>query len=601
MDAPDRDHEVHATVSSASNDEPLTRLVERLVAERTEHLQHELADLRERDRQLQGIYDNAPLLLGTVALAGDELRFLSGSTAVASLFGVASEMLRNHPAGDLGLSQAARRAWRDACAESARRGEPWRFEFTVERGSSARWLTAIVGSLASASEGQQRFWFAIEETTELRRADAALDERDELVDALIESAPLGVQIYDRTGASLRMNAAQRVLLGLPDLGPAVRAGAPGEAVAALTAAVGAASAPAAGMTDDVLSSLQTRPAPHSLVLERRFYPLLDDAGDVRAVVAFTTDVSQETRVNGEQRAFAARLARLTDSLTEGLLAFDREGRVTYANLAAERMLGMASSEAAGARYLLPNWKRFTVEGGAFTAAEHPFTRAREANGPVRDIEFVVEQPSGRRAVVAASAAPLRARDGSFDGAVAVIVDVTVRRRMEATLRAEAIRDPLTGLYNRRYMEESLRREIASAERRGGSLTVVMLDLDHFKQFNDSHGHAAGDLMLRAIGAYLRQHIRAGDIACRYGGEELTLIFPDTTLEDTRRRLETLRLQLHDLHVSYQDNELGPVTVSAGIAAMPVHGNTAEALLRVADDALYRAKAAGRDRVAAGSV
>jgi diguanylate cyclase (GGDEF)-like protein len=183
----------------------------------------------------------------------------------------------------------------------------------------------------------------------------------------------------------------------------------------------------------------------------------------------------------------------------------------------------------------------------------------------------------------------------------VLNDITAHRTVEEALRAEAIRDQLTGLYNRRYMEESLRREIHSAARRGSPLTVVMLDIDNFKHFNDDYGHAAGDLMLRSIGAYLQQHIRAGDIACRYGGEELTLIFPDTSIEDTRRRVDGLRQQLGALRVSYRDSELAGVAISAGIAGMPAHGDSPEALLRVADAALYRAKTLGRDRVVIGDL
>jgi diguanylate cyclase (GGDEF)-like protein/PAS domain S-box-containing protein len=168
--------------------------------------------------------------------------------------------------------------------------------------------------------------------------------------------------------------------------------------------------------------------------------------------------------------------------------------------------------------------------------------------------------------------------------------------LRETLRQQAIRDPLTNLFNRRYMEESLDRELSRAARRGSSLGVIMLDIDHFKPVNDTFGHAAGDTLLRAIGALLLTHTRAEDIACRYGGEEFTVILPDSSLEDTWRRAEQLRVAIKRLRVRHGGEPLDAVTVSAGVASYPEHGAVPEALLRAADLALYQAKAEGRDRV-----
>jgi diguanylate cyclase (GGDEF)-like protein/PAS domain S-box-containing protein len=169
-------------------------------------------------------------------------------------------------------------------------------------------------------------------------------------------------------------------------------------------------------------------------------------------------------------------------------------------------------------------------------------------------------------------------------------------KLRETLRNQAIRDQLTGLYNRRYMEESLTREIHRATRAGSGLGVLMLDLDHFKLFNDAHGHAAGDVLLREVCAYLGEHVRGEDIACRYGGEELTLILPDVTLDEARQRADDLRRGVSELIVRHRGEPLGGVTVSIGVAVLPYHGTSSESLLQSADDALYQAKALGRDRV-----
>lgn len=173
-------------------------------------------------------------------------------------------------------------------------------------------------------------------------------------------------------------------------------------------------------------------------------------------------------------------------------------------------------------------------------------------------------------------------------------------KLREALRQQAIRDPLTGLFNRRYMEETLERELRRAERRQAPLGIIMFDLDHFKKFNDTFGHAAGDIVLREIGAFLQTHVRAEDIACRLGGEEFIVILPEASLEDTLKRAEQLREGVKQLQVRYHDQALGAVTVSLGVAVFPEHGSTAEATLQVADAALYRAKREGRDRVAVGT-
>lgn len=174
-------------------------------------------------------------------------------------------------------------------------------------------------------------------------------------------------------------------------------------------------------------------------------------------------------------------------------------------------------------------------------------------------------------------------------------------RLRETLRYQAIRDPLTGLFNRRYMEESLEREVQRAARHGTPLAIVMLDIDYFKRFNDTFGHTAGDTLLRELGAFLQRHIRGEDIACRYGGEEFTLILPDATLDDVWRRAEEFREAAHHLHVYHRDQFLGPITISLGIAMFPLHGTTAETLVRAADEALYVAKTTGRNRAVVSNV
>jgi diguanylate cyclase (GGDEF)-like protein/PAS domain S-box-containing protein len=169
------------------------------------------------------------------------------------------------------------------------------------------------------------------------------------------------------------------------------------------------------------------------------------------------------------------------------------------------------------------------------------------------------------------------------------------------LRFQSIRDPLTGLFNRRYMEESLDRELRRAARNEHPLGIIMLDIDHFKEVNDNFGHEAGDAVLRALGAFLAKRIRGEDIACRFGGEEFMLILPEAPLDVTRERAEALWHESKGIEVEFGGERLRTPTISFGVAVFPEHGGTREAVLRAADSALYRAKSEGRDRVVSAPV
>ncbi len=168
-------------------------------------------------------------------------------------------------------------------------------------------------------------------------------------------------------------------------------------------------------------------------------------------------------------------------------------------------------------------------------------------------------------------------------------------QLREALRAQSIRDPLTGWFNRRYMEETLEREIFRASRNERPLSVIMLDVDNFKEFNDTFGHEAGDTVLQNLCQTLKDHVRNEDVACRYGGDEFVIVLPDTSAELASRRADELRSALAEMGAHYQGKS-GLLTVSIGIAAFPEDGATLKELLRASDIALFHAKGEGRDRV-----
>lgn len=186
--------------------------------------------------------------------------------------------------------------------------------------------------------------------------------------------------------------------------------------------------------------------------------------------------------------------------------------------------------------------------------------------------------------------PMMARGsvyGLADSMSLALSNISLREK----LRTQSLRDPLTGLYNRRYMEDALDRYVSLAERSGAATTVLMMDLDNFKRLNDQYGHAKGDAVLRDVAAQLIGGLRPSDVVCRYGGEELMVILPDCGMVDAQIKAEALRQRVEGLSEVHE----APVSVSIGIASIPETSTSVAELVAMADAALYEAKRAGKNR------
>jgi len=295
---------------------------------------------------------------------------------------------------------------------------------------------------------------------------------------------------------------------------------------------------------------------------------------------------------------------LIETLPDGVLVLDMHRRAVDINPAAQRLLGREHETVLGR----PDAEVF---------AQWPDLAARLGEAAGTPLEVCLHERGGRHLEVRVS--PMIDRKGRTTGRLVVLRDITVRtlaeaalrdanerllaqlaqiESLQADLRDQAIRDTTTGLFNRRFLDDTLERELARAAREGSPLSVIMLDLDHFKELNDTHGHKAGDLALAAVGALLHDKSRLGDFACRYGGEEFVVIMPDTPLATALLRAEERRVALLQTDLTAQGRVLH-MTLSGGVAVFPRHGETPDALLRAADGALYAAKAAGRNRVMPG--
>jgi diguanylate cyclase (GGDEF)-like protein/PAS domain S-box-containing protein len=292
-----------------------------------------------------------------------------------------------------------------------------------------------------------------------------------------------------------------------------------------------------------------------------------------------------------------RYRRLFEAAQDGILILDAgTGKIADVNPFLIDMLGYSREEFLEKRlWEVGAFKDVEASQEAFEALQkNEYIRyedlpLRAKSGKLIDVEFVSNvYLVGGEKVIQCNIRDISERKQAQDALV----------KSEAQLREQSVRDHLTGIFNRRYLEETLERELLRASRKELSVGIIMLDVDDFKRFNDMQGHAAGDAILRALGNLLLEHVRGEDVPSRYGGDEFIIVLPDASREVTRERADRLCEHARHLNIQFEGQALQTITLSAGVAAYPQDGSTAEAVLKAADDALYRAKRAGRGRVVA---
>jgi diguanylate cyclase (GGDEF)-like protein/PAS domain S-box-containing protein len=331
----------------------------------------------------------------------------------------------------------------------------------------------------------------------------------------------------------------------------------------------------------------------------------DDAPQLWRTVM--TDLTERKRMENELQINEERFRSLVSSLSDVIYTLDTNQKHTgifgdwfqKMGLTAEHFLGKTARD-------LFNGDKATV---------HEDANGRALGGETITYEWSVAEQSGI-AHYQTVVSPMRSSNGEIVGVVGVGRNITERKKIEddlrranialqeqvqeiellhEKLREQAVRDPLTGLFNRRYLQETLDREVARARRDDKPIGFIIMDLDHFKQVNDLHGHKAGDMVLQKLGGLIIRNLRTGDIPCRYGGEEFTVMMPGASLEKTLERANFLLQQIHEMEIEYDGARI-KVTASMGVAVFPKHGSSGEEALIHADNALYTAKALGRNQV-----
>lgn len=284
---------------------------------------------------------------------------------------------------------------------------------------------------------------------------------------------------------------------------------------------------------------------------------------------------------------------LIDIIPDGMLVLDMQGRILDVNPAAERFFSADGSiHGRNIRDVFPQWNELVEK----ILTEKTFYQD-------------VQRKTNPLAFYGLAVAPLMDRRGRENGRLIIFRDISEQKRskdelekmngrlteqvekisaLHDELREQAIRDPLTGLFNRRYLTETLERELNLAKRKGYAVSIIMMDIDQFKKVNDTHGHKEGDRVLEALGNIIQSHVRLSDIPCRFGGEEFVIVMPETTIETAAQRAGQIRTKFCSMNFFPEKNCIIP-TLSIGVAAFPVHGDHLENILNSADQAMYLAK------------
>jgi diguanylate cyclase (GGDEF)-like protein/PAS domain S-box-containing protein len=489
------------------------------------------------------------------------------------------------------------------------------------------------------------------EVSERHRLAIDLNKQTTYLDSLIQNSPMGIVVLDREGSVELANSAFEKLfqcdrheltsIDIGSLGATRDAAADSELLI-----------PQIFAGNTVRRTVrQRRKDGHILDLAVRGVPLLLN-GEVRGAYLIFEDVSEQIKAIEEQRKHAESLDQLIKELelrTKQMTLLNEMGALLECSgavkeacaVVANSMRKLFPEAPVGALYLFKSsrnliegavrWGNTTVSGPTFPPDACWSLRRGQPHWSEPKGTGITCQHLTKSATNVSLCVPMVAQGNTvgilhleFDSTAELRCDPVAenvrdsRQRLAVsaasqialslaslqfrdTLREQSIRDPLTRLFNRRFLEESLERELQLASRKKHAISVLFLDVDHFKKFNDTFGHDAGDKVLQSLADLLRTFFRSTDICCRYGGEEFAIILPESSSQDATIRAHALRSEVKSLRLKYKNEALGTLTISAGVAAFPEHGSTSDELLKIADQCLYESKSRGRDTVTVASL
>lgn len=325
-------------------------------------------------------------------------------------------------------------------------------------------------------------------------------------------------------------------------------------------------------------------------------PIRDSAGAVTGIASIVRDVSERRRLEQALEQGRAQLQSVLDGVHAAVMVYGADARIKFANPQAADLLGVPQAELIGGVLGDPRWRLVREDGTALPVQEHPISLALQTRGTATDRVVGIRSAGGAVRWLLVNAVCQYDRQGAVREVIESFIDISERRRMAQELERLATLDVLTELGTRRHFLEVAGREIKRLQRHGGELSLMILDVDHFKKINDVHGHQGGDAVLQHLGQLIRLALREVDIAGRLGGEEFCIALPDTTHEQAMEVAERLRGSIAAGTFRLPDGTTLEVTASIGVASMEPGDAAIEALLGRADQAMYQAKRSGRNAV-----
>jgi diguanylate cyclase (GGDEF)-like protein len=326
-------------------------------------------------------------------------------------------------------------------------------------------------------------------------------------------------------------------------------------------------------------------------------PIRDSSGTVVAVASIVRDVSVRKRLEQALQESQIELRAFLDGLRAAVMVHGADTRIRFANPEASRLLGLGLPQILGREARDGRWKFLREDGSVMPPEAYPVSVVMLTHAPVLDCVLGVQlPPPGGLRWVLANAVPRLAANGSVREVIVSLADITERRRLEEELARQAGEDALTGLSTRRRFFELADREVRRVQRQQGALSMLMLDVDHFKSINDEYGHQAGDAVLQELGHRIREMLRDVDIAGRLGGEEFAIVLPDTAQARAMDVAERLRKAVAQAPVRLPDGAVLHFTASIGVSTAEPGDRGIDAIIARADGALYHAKRSGRNTV-----
>ncbi len=448
-----------------------------------------------------------------------------------------------------------------------------------------------------------------------RQAEEALRESEKKFSNIYEQAPIGIELYDEKGRLLDVNPACLQIFGVNDVSEVqgfnlfADPNITNEIREML--AQGEPATFESAFDFELVKKLGLYKTSRSgqCFLDWQITPLKSSGTSITGYMVRVREITERKKMAHALEQSEKRFRALIEHSTDAITLIDRHGMVVYESPSAQLLTGYIAEERNGRSGFelihpddLPAVKATLSDVLTHTGSiNNAQFRSVKKDGTVWWTEGtainLLHEPAVQAIVINYRDITERktAEQALRDANDQLNVRVAEIEKLQAELREQALRDPLTGLYNRRYLGDALERELSRVKREKKSMSIIVMDIDHFKRINDSYGHQAGDQFLTAIADLIARHARSSDIACRYGGEEFLLVMPGAGVRTAARRAEELRVACMQISIPHGGKKLN-VTVSLGVAAYPLHGKEAEEVVIKADKALYKSKRSGRNRV-----